>query len=216
MALSCDRTWKDYLRVLVQLLPPGYAWEWGADSVGRHFLASISDELARVHQFYCNVVQWGISQFTSEITGWSAPEYELLLLNRFGIEAVVSDGLQPTDCEMSCESPLLDEYAPFVFLITVDDLSVFTDEVIAYLNSYKQSHTVFHLRDRAVNLVTLADVAATDCEDPCDIALYEKPYHLVELQADWTWRFEDFTTLMGWVGIASQLRDNTHIRRSYV
>lgn len=210
----CQITDQDYLRALLQLLPRGYAWDWDEHSAGRRLFMVVARELKRVHDLLCAIANYNVNRFAGTVTGWSAPEYEALLLDRFGIEAQVSDGLIPTSCESHCEAPLLDEHIVFVFVITVDDLSVVTDEVRAYLREYQQAHTHFHFRDRNVQLttdgipattlgtetteITFAATAA-HAESSCETALYERD-----------WRIEQ-TEVTGGAHAGSALYEQNHV-----
>lgn len=210
----CEITDGDYLKSLLQLLPYGYAWDWDEHSAGRRLLMVIARELKRLHELLCDISTFNIDRFAGSVTGWSAPEYEALLLQRFGIVADVSDGLLPTSCESHCEAPLLDEGIVFVFVITVDDLSVVTDEVRAYLREYQQSHTHFHFRDRTVQLTTegipattlgteetriLFAATAAHAESSCQSALYERD-----------WRIEE-TAVIGGAHAESPLYEQNHV-----
>jgi uncharacterized protein YmfQ (DUF2313 family) len=211
--MDCKRTWQDYLRLQLQLLPPGYAWDWSATSVGRHLLAAFADEFARIHHYLCDLADAGIARFAGDITGWSAPDYERLLKNNFGIDAVVTDGLQPFNCESSCEDALLDERIVYVYVITVDDFSVITASVLAYLRDYQQSHTYYHIRDRRIFASTDYDLIAFNAESECDDPLYERDFHALTLYADWSWQAAELKQLTGWAAIAAQIRDYTSLRR---
>lgn len=213
MAVSCEKTWNDYLRLQTQLLPPGYAWDWSPSSVGKHLLAAFADEFARVHNDLCQLADAGIAQFAGEITGWSAPDYERLLSEKFGISAVVTDGLTPFDCESSCESPLLDERIVYTYIVTVDNAADVPATVLAYLREYQQSHTHYYLRDRRINAETLYDVLAFDCESECNAPLYERDWHGIRVYADPTYRNDELTTLSGWAAISSQFRAHTDFHR---
>jgi uncharacterized protein YmfQ (DUF2313 family) len=193
MAVSaCQKTWKDYLRLETQLLPPGYAWDWSPASVGKHLLAAYADEFARVHNHLCELADAGIARFSVGVTGWSAPDYERLL-DKFGVTATVSDGLHPMTCESECTAQLLDERIVYVFVITVDDLSAITPTIRDYLNQYRQSHTAFHVRDRHAELRVVCDYPgahvgtestvllyhadAMTCASNCAAPLYERVWH---------------------------------------
>lgn len=186
ISVECNRTWKDYLRLMLQLLPPGYAWEWGASSVGRHLLAAFSVEFERLHQFLCQIADTSITNLAGEMSGWSAPEYENLLKTKFDIDAVVTDGLQPMTCESACTAPLLDSSIVFFFLITVDDVSLVSDEVRQYLKQYKQAHTDFHVRDRNVQKINEVYAVMT-CESDCEDPLYEQGFSFIRYIGDWTY-----------------------------
>lgn len=151
MAVSCDKHSADYLRLLMQLLPPGYAWQWSPSSVGRHLLAAWADELARVHQHFCTLVDHGIRRFAGNLSGWSAEDYERLLAG-FGIEAQVSDGLMPFSCESGCTDYLLEESIRYVIVFTVEDARAISQEVHDHLALYKQSHTHYLFRDRSLSV----------------------------------------------------------------
>lgn len=201
------------MRLQMQMLPPGYAWDWSPASVGKHLLAAYADEFARVHTHLCQLAEAGIERFAGEITGWSAPDYERLLLDKFGIAAVVSDGLEPFTCESPCDAPLFDGRIVYAYIVTVDDVSAVPDSVLAYLREYQQSHTHYYLRDRHLAARPLYDFQAFTCESACDAPLYGRDWHGVELYADATWPTDTLNTLPGWAAIASQLRGYTDLYR---
>jgi uncharacterized protein YmfQ (DUF2313 family) len=210
---TCQKTWKDYLRLQTQLLPPGYAWDWSPSSVGKHLLAAYADEFARVHNHLCELAEAGIARFSGEITGWSAPDYERLLSDKFGITATVTDGLSPYTCESSCEHPLLDERIVYAYIITVDNVADVTATARDYLHQYQQSHTHYHVRDRQITATTDYDHAAFTCESACESALYERDWHAMTYRCDWSYTFDQIPTLPGWPAIAAQVRDYTTLRR---
>lgn len=213
MSELCNITQPHYLRALLQLLPTGYAWEWDENSAGRRVLAVVASELHRVHELLCRIANYNIERFAVGNTGWSAPDYERLLLDKFGIRATVTDGLTAFDCESPCDAPLFDERVVYVYLITVDDVSAVPPAVLDYLREYQQSHTHFYLRDNRLTAQTLYDHAAYTCESPCDAPLYLRDWHGVELYADGTCPTHKLNTLPAWPVIAGQLRTYTDIYR---
>lgn len=213
MSNPCDITQPHYLRALLQLLPRGYAWEWDENSAGRRVLAVMATELHRAHETLCEIANYNIERFAEAPQGWSAPDYERLLLNKFGINATVTDGLEPFTCESSCENPLLDERSVYVYVVTVDNVADVPSNVLAYLREYQQSHTHYHLRDRRISASTDYDVEAFTAESECDDPLYERDFHAMTLYADWSWQPEELNALTGWAAIAPQLRDYTTLRR---
>lgn len=152
MSNLCDLTQNDYLRALLQLLPRGYAWDWDETSTGRHILAVIGNELHRYHTLLCQLANYNIDRFIVGNQGWSAPDYERLLLTKFGIQSTVTDGLLPYSCESLCVDPLLDERIIYVYVITMGDVGGVPVSVLSYLREYQQSHTHYHLRDRQLTV----------------------------------------------------------------
>ncbi len=152
MSELCNITQPHYLRAMLQLLPRGYVWEWDENSAGRRVLAIIASELHRYHTLLCQLANYNIDRFIVGNQGWSAPDYERLLLAKFGIIATVTDGLTPFNCESSCEDPLLDERIVYVYVITVDDVNAVTPAIRDYLRQYQQSHTHYHIRDRQLTV----------------------------------------------------------------
>ncbi len=152
MAVSCEKDNASYLRQLMQLLPPGYAWQWSPVSAGRHLLAAWADELARVHAYFCSLVGYGITRFAGELSGWSAPDYERLMMDQFNLSATVTDGLLPFTCESACTDYMLEETIRYIIVFTVDDVSAVPQAVYDYLDRYKQSHTHYMFRDRSLSV----------------------------------------------------------------
>ena len=154
MALTCNKEGQHYLRLLMQLLPPGYAWEWSPSSTGRHLLAAWSDELARVHNHFCEVGRACVQRFAGDISGWSAGDYEALLLNEFEITATVTPYTHADDPHLSI-SP---DKKRFWFVIEPAsdmDLDRLDQLVRDYLHEYKQSHTQFWIKaQKSVDLPT--------------------------------------------------------------
>lgn len=181
-----------YAQLLRLFLRRGEAWTIPVGGVFDRLLHALAEEFHRIHAEACALLAVpGIEP----VPGWSAPAYEQLLASRFGIEATVSDGLMPLTCEMHCEAPLLPERIVFVFVITVDDLSVFTPDVLAYLNAYKQSHTAFHIRDRSVALDT-TEYPALRCDDHCESPVYERDYQTHALRSDWSYTWSEQLELL--------------------
>ena len=190
--MSCEKSSNDYLRMLMQLLPPGYAWQWSPTSAGRHLLAAWADELARVNTHFCELANEGIERFVGEMPGWSKPNYEWLLSDKFGINAEVTDGIEPFTCESACTDYLLEESIRYVFIFTVDDVSAVPQSAYDYLNQYKQSHTDYLFRDATVSaeVVGGADsmhlgeierdvqirIDPFSCESACTDGLIESAY----------------------------------------
>lgn len=213
MSDLCQITQPHYLRALLQLLPIGYAWEWDENSAGRRVLAVVSSELHRVHELLCRIANYNIERFAVGNTGWSAPDYERLLSDKFGITATVTDGLDHYTCESSCEAPLLDERIVYAYIVTVDNVADVPDSALTYLREYQQSHTHYHLRDRQITATTDYDHAAFTCESACDAPLYERDYNAMTYRCDWSYTFDEIPTLPGWPAIAASVRDYTTLRR---
>ncbi|OQX10874.1 MAG: hypothetical protein BWK73_19140 [Thiothrix lacustris] len=213
MSNPCGITQPHYIRSLLQLLPRGYAWEWDENSAGRRVLAIAASELHRAHETLCGIADYNIERFAGGVTGWSAPDYERLLLYKFGLAAVVTDGLEPFTCESSCESALLDERIVYAYVVTVDNAAAVPDTVLQYLRQYQQSHTHYYLRDRRISAETLYDVLAFDCESECNAPLYERDWHGIRVYADPTYSNHELTTLSGWAAISSQFRAHTDFHR---
>lgn len=171
----CTRDANEYLRLLLQLMPPGYAWQWSPSSVGRHLLAAWSDELTRVNDFFCSLVEDGISRFVGEMTGWLASDYEQRLSEKFNLVAAVSDGLSPFSCESSCIDPLLDERIIYVYTITVDSVSDVSAAVISDLKHYQQSHTHFHFRDRSITLEQVSNIDGLHLGSEIPLQIIQSP-----------------------------------------
>jgi hypothetical protein len=135
----------------------------------------------------CELADAGIARFSGEITGWSAPDYERLLLQKFGITAIVTD----TEFGACLSAEVADRYGDrtcYIFTVTVDDLAVITPEVIAYLRQYKQSHTALHIRECRVRWNTEYDITALDVGNAaCGSALYTHDYHGIAISADETY-----------------------------
>jgi hypothetical protein len=207
---SCRKTWKDYLRLETQLLPPGYAWDWSPYSVGKHLLAAYADEFARVHNHLCELADAGIARFSGEITGWSAPDYERLLLSKFGITAAVADdAFCRAECGASIGVSLYGDRYSYVFTITIDDATVITPAVIDYLRKYKQAHTALHIRERQLRWHTEYDINALDVSNAaCGSELYTHDYHGIVVEADETF-CDDYSTLLGIDAVRAELRDYT-------
>lgn len=204
-----------YANALEQLLPNGWAWQKRGcdDSLLGRILRAPSEELARFHVWLEQSVKDSIERFADIPQGWSAPDYERLLADKFGITAVVTDGLEPFTCESSCESPLLDERIVYVYVITVDNVADVTATARDYLRQYQQSHTHYHIRDREITATTDYDNAAFSCESACEDPLYERDYHAMTYHCDWSYAFDEIPTLPGWPAIAASVRDHTTLRR---
>lgn len=204
-----------YANALEQLLPNGWAWQKRGcdDSLLGRILRAPSEELARFHVWLEQSVKDSIERFSDMPQGWSAPDYERLLLDKFGLAAVVTDGLEPFTCESSCESALLDERIVYAYVVTVDNAAAVPDTVLQYLRQYQQSHTHYYLRDRRISAETLYDVLAFDCESECNAPLYERDWHGIRVYADPTYSNHELTTLSGWAAISSQFRAHTDFHR---
>ncbi len=151
MAMSLGQR---YHNALEQLLPKGWAWQKRGcdDSLLGRVLRANSEELARFHVWLEQSIKASIERFIEVPQGWSAPDYERLLLTKFGIQSTVTDGLLPYSCESLCVDPLLDERIIYVYVITVGDVGGVPANVLSYLREYQQSHTHYHLRDRALQV----------------------------------------------------------------
>lgn len=122
--LNCQSSPPRYLRLLLQLLPPGLAWQWGERSAGRHLLAAIAEEFHRAHQFFCQLIVASIERFESEHQGWSCADYERLLVTKFGIDATVTDHVcDPLSVDNAdADSLVYGERFVYLIEITVDAL----------------------------------------------------------------------------------------------
>lgn len=199
-----------YAALLKLLLRRGQAWDIPAGGTFDRLLVALAQEFDRLHIAACELLDTPVIE---PVPGWSAPDYERLLLNKFGIAATVSDGLTAFDCESPCDEPLFDERIVYAYVITVDDVSDVPELVLEYLREYQQSHTHYYLRDNQVTARLLYDYTAFDCESPCDAPLYLRDWHGVELYADATYPTHKLNNLPAWPAIASQLRDYTDIYR---
>ena len=213
MALSVAKTSNDYLRMLLQLLPPGYAWEWSPISAGRHLLAAWADELARVHTYFCSLATDGILRFLGDVPGWSAPDYERLMVDKFGITAEVTDGLLPFTCESACTDYLLDESIRYVIVFTVDDASAIPQSVYDYLDSYKQSHTHYLFRDRSLSVERVIAIDSMHLGEEeqqttdgtvvingmhCESLLYERALPVDRLICHWSFSNAEIQQFADW------------------
>lgn len=143
----------DYFRALRQLLPSGFAWQWPIESIGSRCLTVIACELQRLHVLLESIATYNIERWSGNFQGWTAADYQNLLLEKFGIQATVTDGIAVTSCESSCEDFLLEDRISYVYVVTVDDVSAIPSAVYVYLKQYQQSHTHFHFRDKKNELV---------------------------------------------------------------
>lgn len=183
MGLMCKATPQDYLRLLLQLMPHGYAWQWNEHSAGRHLLAGFAEEFARFHGFVCQVVEQAISRFKSENYGWSCTDYQNLLLEKFGIETKVSDWQMnvPTVDTADCESVLWGDRFTYFIIITVPDVSAIPQDVKDYLNTYKQSHTAICWRNEPSWEERWDIKASTVDNTTCTSPLYEQDFHAIQI-----------------------------------
>lgn len=199
-----------YAALLKLLLRRGQAWDIPSGGTFDRLLVALAQEFDRLHQTVCSLL---VVPAVEPVPGWSAPDYERLLLSKFGITATVTDGLAPFTCESSCESPIHDERIVYAYIVTVDNVANVPDAALQYLREYQQSHTHYYLCDRQLTAHTRYDYAAFDCESACDAPLYERDWHGVELYADGTYPTHELNILPAWPAIASQLRDYTDIYR---
>ena len=135
----CNITQPHYLRALLQLLPRGYAWEWDDNSAGRRVLAIVSSELHRVHELLCSIARYNIDRFALGVTGWSAPDYERLLTDKFGVAVpfVRDNDHYPY--------PLLAADYRNKYVFRIRSQSPVTPAAQVYLRAYAQSHTAPHI-----------------------------------------------------------------------
>ncbi len=199
-----------YAALLKLLLRRGQAWDIPAGGTFDRLLVALAHEFDRLHQAACGLLD---VPAVEPVPGWSAPDYERLLLTKFGITATVTDGLEPFTCESSCERPLLDERIIYVYVITVDNINDVTPAMRDYLRQYQQSHTHFHIRDRKITAVVDYDELAFDCLSVCTDSLYDRNWHGLTYLCDWSWGFDEICALKGWDAIAAQIRAYTNLRR---
>lgn len=215
---SCNKTAMNYLRLMMQLLPHGLAWQWGERSAGRHLLAAIAVEFQRVHAFFCAIATYSIERFSDDNYGWSFADYERLLLNKFNVVATVSDhACDPLNVDSSMVDSLVYGH-DFVYLIeiTVDDLAVITPEIKAYLEEYKQSHTVFCYRDRQLAHSVAWDTDALTVDNAAaGSELYHEDYHRIHVSAHESWPTHELNQLSSWDNVANMLKNHSQVERIY-
>ncbi len=233
---ACRSSSPLYLRLLLQLLPPGFAWNWHERSVGRHVLAAFAEEFHRAHAFFCELTQWGVERFKAEYRGWSFDDYEQLLLDKFGVKATVSDQVcYPLHVDnATADSLIYGDRLVYLIEITVDQLksvetdvnnikgylsSLSDDQSLAatYLQTYKQSHTDFCWRDRTIKHDVAYDNEALTVDNANASAwLFEESYHKIVLWLHPSWKESEFSSLTGWKMIERILKPHTTIeRRNY-
>ena len=144
-----------YANALAQLLPSGIAWRGGCDeSLLMRLLRAKSEELARYHVWLEQELKASIERFTDVQQGWSAPDYERLLTDKFG---VASPLVRDND---HWQFPRLaaDPRQKYIFRIRAK--SAISPATQQYLNAYQQSHTDHHIsRDLQSSVVVAAAVA---------------------------------------------------------
>lgn len=125
-----------YAQQLRLFLRQGDAWDIPQGGVFDRLLHALAKGLYRVHVTACDALS---PPDIEGLTGWSAPEYESLLLDKFGIDAVVHPFTDANDPHFE----RVDDRHRFRFQITLktnDDLKKL-EQLTAYLNEYKQLHT---------------------------------------------------------------------------
>lgn len=203
-----------YANAIEQLLPQGWAWQRRGcdDSLLGRVIRANGEELARFQVWLEQSVKASIERFADIPQGWSAPDYERLLSDKFGITATVTDN---EFCTPEIGSPigaaLYSQRYSYIFTITVDDLSTITPVIIDYLRRYKQSHTALHIRERKLHWHTDYDIHALDVSNAaCGSELYTHDYHGITVAADETW-CNDLTQLDGINTVNAALRDYTTV-----
>lgn len=141
-----------YAIALEQLLPNGWAWQKrGCDEslLGR-LLRAISEELARFHVWIEWEIRRSIERFVEMPQGWSAPDYERLLSDKF---AVSSPYVRDND---HWRYPKLAADYRNKYIFRIRSRSAVSEAAQLYLRDYAQSHTAPHITrdyEGTVNIV---------------------------------------------------------------
>ena len=198
---------KRFYNAMELLLPNGDAWKRRGceSSLISLYLRSFSDELARFQIWYELILKWSIERFGELPLGWSAVDYEGVLKAKFGVTVTVTDEVNSATCESHCESLVVGDRVKYLFVITVDDLSTITSEIIAFIDSYKQSHTDFIIRDRHIDVSAAVNLEALHCESVCTAPLYSRDYVVYTLTAHWSYTVEQLVNLPSWQDIMASI-----------
>lgn len=132
-----------YANALEQLLPQGWAWSRRGcdDSLLGRLLRAWAEELARFHVWYEWEIRKAIERFVDMPQGWSAPDYERLLTDKFSITAAyVRDNDHWLYPKLAA-----DHRQKYVFRIRSAAGSPVTPTAQVYLKDYAQSHTAPHI-----------------------------------------------------------------------
>lgn len=136
-----------YARALRQLLPKGVAWQQDGcnQSLLARWMRGSSEELARFQVWFDTLLKYSIERYGELPTGWSADEYEALILRKFGLTVTVQPSTAPDNPHM----PEVTDRNRYRFVIEVhdwDDLIKIDELFRTYLHEYKQSHTDFWVK----------------------------------------------------------------------
>lgn len=203
-----------YTALLLSLMPRGVIWQrMGCSSWFKQLLEAFAEEYARFHVWLVLFIESTIKNHAREPHGWSCTDYENLLKTKFGVDAEVTDN----QCiPLHTDSIYAGSYVysrPYQYLITisVNDISVLTDEIKNYLETYKQSHTAFCFREYP-HWRTDLDVQQLNVDNfNVGSPIYAKDWHIVTLLAHTSWNVFDIARITP----LNDKRDYTIIKREY-